>query len=1077
MRIALFLVLGLTAAVSLWGAPAGAATGSLAGQLIDEATGAGLAGVTVILRPVEEPPAGQEWATFTAVTDLEGRYRMDGLPVGPYSVRLFKAGYRLVELERVDIRAGEQSRVNYPLQSLAALMAAAREGADLRDLDVFEMAAFTVSAEALSKQEAAFIDLRRSVSGTVDYLTADDFSRFAVTDLADAVQKLPGVNVVEGKFAVVRGLSDRFSSTLVNGLPVPSPDPLRQGVQLDLFPTSIMEAVVANKSFLPHMPGNSSGAAFELKTRQFPDAFEGWFKLGYRFNTNARELFLRDPEYTSRDALASGKSKRGPLAANLPAGGARVYAPFLAPETSPPLSLTLGAGVGDTASLWRRKLGYVVALSYDSSAKTEMDGHFQDWFGLSSRGVPPGFPLHNPRLFTPGTLYSGELAPSGLLEYYRSLRSVLIGGLGSVSLDLDKDGLSRVSAVLLVSQTADSTVRRLAEGFLPEGGVPDAGVYSPNKSVIGVPGGNEAGYYYNEQIEYEERQLVAWQLLGEHVVPGWGEMKIGWGASYATTTSDLPRQVVSNYLRYAPDVYDFIKPGFGVDRGNDGVGAFLQEITRSIDQDQFAGRLDVSYPFRFFSRAGAQVRAGGLFDSAQRSVTGASQVLDASAVASNVRADSPAALAAALLELEVTSAPIGFFPSESEVSQDISAGYLSLSLPLPAGFKVTGGVRAERIQMTATGNSALGGDSIGPGGASLTQLLGSGSGRITADGRNLTNGEIIGFVDPKDPRGEVDDSRLFPGISLVWQPSAALKLIGGYSETVARPSFRELSPYFDREAQTGDIVLGNPNLKLVDVRSWDFRLEYVFEDAGVAALSVFRKDVANPVEQALLRSGSSIAFRSFFNNPATAEIKGIELELRRPLGWLAPWLEHFSVGGNASLIHAEVPVPATFVDSYFQFSLIPATGQLRSVVGPFVGADGPRYGIDPERLPTSRRLFDQPEWIANADVSYDNPDWGFSATVSVYAQSSVLAAVGVGSPTNSQNTLDQYTGSYHEVTLSMAQELAWLVKGATLKLAVGNLTDSRRSIRYDEAVAYAQSYERLSYRVGRTWRVALEYRF
>ena len=100
----------------------------------------------------------------------------------------------------------------------------------------------------------------------------------------DLVSRLAGVNVVEGQFAVVRGLGDRYNSTLLNDLPVPSPDPIRQGVQLDLFPTSIIESVVADKAFLPGLPSNSSGAAFNLITRSYPEDFTAWLETGFTVN-------------------------------------------------------------------------------------------------------------------------------------------------------------------------------------------------------------------------------------------------------------------------------------------------------------------------------------------------------------------------------------------------------------------------------------------------------------------------------------------------------------------------------------------------------------------------------------------------------------------------------------------------------------------------------------------------------------------------------------------------------------------------------------------------------------------------
>lgn len=1080
MRLKLTILIALCLfGQSLLRAQSEGLTGTIVGRIIDGATGPDLAGVALVFRSMDNP----EIAALAGLTDLEGRFRVENAPVGEYEARLFKVGYQTVVIEGIVVRAGETARVEYALLPInfeeRKPEASEESGSAVRDddpgMDVFELSDFTVTAEEMSKEASTFFDLRRSAVGTVDFLSSEDFSKFAISDLSGAVQKMPGINVVEGKFAVVRGLSDRFNSTLINGLPVPSPDPLRQGVPLDLFPTSIIESVTASKSFLPHMPGNSSGAAFELGTKQFPEEHEAWFKVGFRINLNAQDTFLEDPESSSADLWALGKGERGPLATTASTGsGGDVQRNFLAEESSPPITLTLGAGLGDTVSLWGRKLGYVVAFSYDATAYTEKDGTFRDWYGISSRNSAPGFPFYFEFLFQPGSLYSGELQGSGQMEYTRSVLSVLMGGLVSISYDLDRKGLNRLSLVTLYSQTSDDSVRRLSEGYLPEGGTPGGPIFNPNKAVIGVPNGDERGFYYNDQIAYEERTLFVSQLLGKHLFPGFSDLDFEWGLSYARTTSDLPRQIESNYLRFTDEIDSFEDPGFGVENGNDGVGSFLQEISRSIDQTQYGARIDGTLPFELFGRTGAELKVGGFWDSGDRAVTGTSQVLDASAEASAIRAESPAALSQAIVALDLASAPIGSFPTVADVSQEIGAGYLSFKLPLPSNIEFTAGVRAEAISMTATGSSTLGGGALGPGGASLAQLLGAG--RTSIDGTELTNGEIIGFDDPTDPSGEIDETYFFPGLALTWEPTSEFTVRAGFSETVARPSFRELSPYFDRDAQTGDIVLGNPNLKLVDVRSYDLRAEYVWDDGGVAAVSVFYKDVWNPIEGALLKSGANVSFRSFFNNPAKATLKGFEIEARRDLGGFFESLEGFSVGVNFSRIQAEVQVAEFFLYSYFHF-LVASDGTIRRSVGPFVGEDGPPLGIEENRLPTTRRLFDQPEWIANADISYENEDWGFSATLSYYTQSSVLSAVGVGSPTDSQNVVDQFVDSYGELNLSLSQALPWWDRRALLKLAITNLTDSTRRIVYDETVAFADTYQRLSYKRGQTYRLALDVQF
>jgi hypothetical protein len=1070
-------------------------TGTVVGELIDGVTGALVGGVAILLVSEEAsgtPPIG-------SFTDLEGKFRADDVPTGAYTVRLFKAGYEPIAIAGLRVERGQTARVNYPLVPLGAdpseLRQPSPETAQRREaeradpppaggtgMDVFELDVFTITAEEMTEMSALFFDLRRDRVGTVDFLSREDFSRFALGDLSAAVEKMPGVNVVEGKFAVVRGMSDRFNSTLVNGLPVPSPDPLRQGMQLDLFPTSIIESVVAQKSFVAQSPGNSSGAAFELGTRRFPEEREAWFKAGFRFNTEAQRQFLRDPEHGTSDYFAVGKGDRGPLAQ--PSGSfTTVPKPFLGEEADPPLGLTFGAGFGDTTRLWGRKLGYIISLSYDSTARTQT-GSSQAWYGQTSRAgqVPPGFPAHLPNRWRDefrGSLFTGELRPAGFHEYTRSTFSVLLGGLASLTYDLDPKGMHRLSAVLLVSQAADDEVRRLSEGFLPEGGI-QVHPYANNRNtiLIGVGGANNLGYYYNENVAYEERNLTVGQLLGTHRFEDLGDLEVSWGVSYGATTSDLPRRIESHYMRYTDEFQSGVEVGFGFEAGNDGVGEMLQEIALAIEQDQIGARLDAEYPVRFFGRAGGELRLGIYHDSAERDVAGQSQIVEASG-ARGIRAESPQALSEAAVALGdgAGARMVGPYPTTAEVTQDINAAYLAATLPLTGKVDLTLGLRFEEVELTARGDARVVGSQLGTDGFTIERLLLDS--RRQRDGSQLQNATIIGWLDPSDPASGFTERRWHPSLSLQYEPIDNLTMRMSYGETAARPSFREVSPYFDREAATGELVLGNPYLKPAEVKNADWRLEYVSDNADVVALSLFYKEVLNPIEGAFFVSSAQNGpdFRTFFNNQTTALVKGIEVEFRRSLDSLHDSLKGFSVGMNYSRIQAEVSVPPFFPESYFNFAFTLAGDVLRSVGGAFVGDEGPVFGIDPARLQRTRRLADQPEWLLNADLSYTNENLGLTATLALYAQSSVLSGVGVGSPINSRNVIDQYTVGFEELNLIVSQELRWLSDSAVLRLAVTNLTDSSRGIEYDEAIAFADDYQRLTYRVGQSYRLALEIAF
>src|SRR5262245_13045420 len=158
------------------------------------------------------------------------------------------------------------------------------EPGDTADIEDLLAVGSTVAMESIL--------LRTDSDQLLNVLSAEELSKFAATDVAEGLKRMAGVNVVEGQFAVIRGLEERYSSTLFNSAPVPSPDPDRQSIQLDLFPTEVVTNLIVAKTFAPGLPGNSSGGSIDIVTTEYPEDFEMAVKAKAGFNTNAINRFL-----------------------------------------------------------------------------------------------------------------------------------------------------------------------------------------------------------------------------------------------------------------------------------------------------------------------------------------------------------------------------------------------------------------------------------------------------------------------------------------------------------------------------------------------------------------------------------------------------------------------------------------------------------------------------------------------------------------------------------------------------------------------------------------------------------------
>jgi hypothetical protein len=259
-------------------APAGqgVATGTLQGQVIDLA-GAPVAGATLVAD-------GLEW---DAVSGADGRFSLP-LPAGTWTVRVSAPGFEVMEQPGVVISAGRalaQDMMLIPAEDAPAAQAAAAAppaaGADAADdAAAQELDGVSVTAQAPVEEEGSQLALtveRQDSTAVLDVLSSEQITRAGDSDAAGALKRVTGLTLRDGKFIYVRGMGERYSSVLVNGAQVPSPDPTRRVVPLDLFPTGILDGVVVQKSYSADMPGEFGGGTIQLRTRGLPE--EGFLRL------------------------------------------------------------------------------------------------------------------------------------------------------------------------------------------------------------------------------------------------------------------------------------------------------------------------------------------------------------------------------------------------------------------------------------------------------------------------------------------------------------------------------------------------------------------------------------------------------------------------------------------------------------------------------------------------------------------------------------------------------------------------------------------------------------------------------
>ena len=619
-----------------------------------------------------------------------------------------------------------------------------------------------------------------------------------------------------------------------------------------------------------------------------------------------------------------------------------------------------------------------------------------------------------------------------------------------------------------------------------------------------------------------KRDLQVYQLNGTHEFDLLEGLDVTWAANYATTTQE--EDVLGTGFTYEPCGYSGqlrcsaggrqvgIPTRFPVevsDLGDDGnfiaSGATGSQVQSRVDVDesQWFGRLDFEQAMTPIDRVELEMKGGVWWEKSNRTAKAFFRETFTRDTSSQFYVASKSLNGLGRTLFSQLDPPTSSRDSDNLASREVWAGHVTLKATVWDDVDLIGGVRLEDFDMTSSSDpftgefafdrpstfppaylffdrldnpSPLYGNEVPPFFDPTTatfndQILGINSPINPTTGfvDFLTEGEILSQIN-----GEIDEFYALPFASLAYRPFEGVTLQATYSETRARPSFREMGYYVSVEPGTDDQAVGNPQLELSEIKNYDLRAEYVFGDLGdLVAFSAYYKTIDKPIESIVVRnpldfeSTSLALFKTWFNNQDVARLWGIEVEMRksfdfvRLLGLDFPGIEAFdylSIGGNFSWIEAKVDRSSI---------------ELQRIQPFFATAPGDTGLVS--SLDSERRLQGQPEWIANADLSFDHPDWGTRVTLAVFAISDVLDAVGsvavAQSVVRTTAELDRYIDEFYQLDFIMSQRI-W--GGLSAKVSVKNLTDSTRRIVYDNDPTIGKFKER-EFKKGRDYSFSLSY--
>ncbi len=225
--------------------------GTIAGRVTEKGRNTALQGVNVVVIGTH----------FGASTNAEGRYTVEGLPEGKYTVRISAVGYKPVE------RSADITQESTLLTVDVALSEAAIQGAEV-----------VVTARADRELETTARESEKYASNVINVISAQAIERSTDRTAADVLQRVSGMSLIrsiggEGQYVVMRGLEQKYNNTLVDGIKIPSPESKDRYVPMDIFPSALFERIEVTKALTPETAGDAIGGSTNLLFRQAPEKF------------------------------------------------------------------------------------------------------------------------------------------------------------------------------------------------------------------------------------------------------------------------------------------------------------------------------------------------------------------------------------------------------------------------------------------------------------------------------------------------------------------------------------------------------------------------------------------------------------------------------------------------------------------------------------------------------------------------------------------------------------------------------------------------------------------------------------
>lgn len=879
---------------------------SIKGKVLSDATAEELIGASVYIMELSKG----------ASTDLDGNYMISSVSPGTYTVVAQYISFRSDTMHNVKIEQDQMITLNF----------------ELKDASI-TMEIVTIEAKANKASSNYMLSIQKKSANVMDGITSQQIKKAGDSDAAGAVKRITGVSVEGGKYVYIRGLSDRYAKTTLNGAEIPGLDPNRNTVQLDLYPTSLIDNIIVTKTFSPELPASYTAGLVDIVTKDFPDKLNFYFSTSLGFNTQStfNNNYLTQTK-GKQDWLGMDDGKRkiptivrnnevlapcftcgvgnGPneLLSQQTQAFSREWAAF---REAPGLDQSYSIGVGNQVGVFKNKtLGFNAGITYSKSHRYYGDGV-------------------NNRYSLTGNIDEAEsLNPEETLIDQQSTETILLGGLFNLSLKLNAN--NKIGYSLIRNRSGETTSRYLI-GEIPR---------------------DEVGRYLETQnLRFLERSITSHQLKGEHYFPEIKKLRANWLVSYTESI-----QITPDFSIFNSD-FSFNRRGERLDQLSPNLYVEPTRYYRDMAEENLDIKLNFEMPLDKKAKGTSKLKFGGAFLNKSRNFSENWFVFNRQGIEFNGDIDA-------------------YFDASNMVVGNTDGTF----------FQFINVNDATDLQNSYTGDQTV------FGAYSMLDIKVNSLWRFIAGARLETTDIEVISADPKLERGILDETDILPALNGTYSLSENSNFRFGISRTLARPTFRELAPYATFDLETRYVKVGNPRLERTLINNFDLRYEIFPKIGEIFAISAFYKRFDKPIETVINPFAAIVEIT--WNNQDFANVYGIELEGRKSLETIGQWFKNFSAGANMTYIYSETQINKAELSQIRATD--PGAKETRQMFGqsPYIVNSYLSYGNDSLGLEANLAfnvtgpklilvvgggtpdVFEQPRYLVNFNVSKSiNDHW------------------------------------------------------------------------------------------------------